>query len=206
MSHTLTIQGNTSIGTTPMLLGLYQDVASAERELQGALEQADAVDGVASEIKKLLAMMERPDLKQLEDAFVALNKDAGAKLGRGRILKKVVFGVFLSQMRKAGAAGMQRDLDGFRAGLEKALRALEGWQERVNVELEELPRRRLAHEFYLRLISARMISAFTLTEPSAGSDTARIRTQARLDSPQCPHRSRRREVLLSGRGEPGRPA
>jgi len=186
VSHTLTIQANTSIGTTPMLLGLYQDVASAERELRGALEQADAVEGVASEIKKLLAMTERPDLKQLEDAFVALNKDAGAKLGRGRILKKVVFGVFLSQMRKAGAAGMQGDLDGFRAGLEKALGALEGWHERVNVELEELPRRRLAHEFYLRLISARMISAFTLTEPSAGSDTARIRTQARLDR-RCVH-------------------
>jgi len=182
VSHTLTIQANTSIGTTPMLLGLYQDVAAAERELQGALQQADAVEGVASEIKKLLGMMERSDLKQLEDAFVALNKDAGAKLGRGRILKKVVFGKFLSQMRKAGAAGMQRDLDGFRAGLEKALAALEGWRERVSAELDELPRRRLAHEFYLRLIAARMISAFTLTEPSAGSDTARIRTQARLDS------------------------
>ncbi|MGD8700591.1 MAG: acyl-CoA dehydrogenase family protein, partial [Gemmatimonadales bacterium] len=42
VSHTLTIQANTSIGTTPMLLGL-DEVERAERDLKAVLEQADAV-------------------------------------------------------------------------------------------------------------------------------------------------------------------
>ncbi len=182
VSHTLTIQGNTSIGTHPILFGLQNDVAAAERDLQSALGEAERVEGFRDQIVKLLATRKDPDIKGLEAAFTKLNKEIGAKLGRSRILKKVVFGKFLSSLQKAGVAGMKRDLDGFFGGLEKAASALEGWRERAQAELDEMPRRRFAHEFYLRLISARMISAFALTEPSAGSDTARIRTEARLDS------------------------
>jgi len=182
VSHTLTIQANTSIGTTPMLLGLYQDITAAEHELQGALDNRDAVTRIADRVRQLLDSMAAAGAKHLDADFSSLNKEARATLGRGRILKKVVFGKFLSQLRKAGAAGMKRDLEGFKAGLEKALEALDGWEQRVHGELDELPNRRFAHEFFLRLISARMISAFALTEPSAGSDTARIRTEARLDS------------------------
>ena len=182
VSHTLTIQANTSIGTTPILLGLYQDLAAAERELRTALENRGAVAEIAGRVREILEMMSTPDIRELERAFAAVNQDAGARLGRGRILRKVVFDGFLSHMRRAGAAGMKPDLDGFRAGLEKALSALEGWEDRVQAQLDEIPDRRFAHEFFLRLISARMISAFALTEPSAGSDTARIRTEARLDS------------------------
>ena len=181
ISHTLTIQANTSIGTTPILIGLFQDVAVAERDLQQVVERAEAIEQIKAGIQRLLAERANADVKALEQAYLALNKEVGGLLGRSRILKKVVFGRFLSQMQKAGAAGMKQDLDGFFGGLEKALAGLEGWRERSEAELDEMPRRRLAHEFYLRLISARMISAFALTEPSAGSDTARIRTEARLD-------------------------
>ena len=182
VSHTLTIQANTSIGTTPILLGLFQDLAAAERDLRRALEQTDALERFARAIEKLLAMMESSDTEELADAFTALNDDVASTIGRSRILRKVVFGKFLSQMKRAGSAGAQRDLAGFRKALEKAAAALAGWRDRAAAELAEIPNRRLAHEFYLRLISARMISAFALTEPSAGSDTARVRTEARLDS------------------------
>ena len=182
ISHTLTVQANTSIGTTPMLLGLFNDVAGAERDLQAVIERADTVECLEVEITKLLATRDDPDVEGLQGAFVTLNKEVNSSIGRSRTLKNVVFGKFLSAMRKAGTAGMKRDLDGFFGGLEKALAALEGWRERAAAQLEEMPRRRQAHEFYLRLISARMISAFALTEPSAGSDTARQRTEARLDS------------------------
>ncbi|MGH7545595.1 MAG: acyl-CoA dehydrogenase family protein, partial [Gemmatimonadota bacterium] len=66
--------------------------------------------------------------------------------------------------------------------LEASLAALDGWEDRAREEVTEIPRRREAHEFFLRLIATRMISAFALTEPSAGSDTARIRTEARWTS------------------------
>jgi len=181
VSHTLTIQANYSIGTTPMLLGL-DEVNRAEAELQGAVDQADAVAGIAAGIRKLLAGMERPDFEALKSGYIELDKQIRGAIGKSRILKKVVFGKFMSAWGKAGAAGLKGDLDGFARGLEKAVAALDGWWDRAGGELAEMPRRRLAHEFYLRLIAARMISAYALTEPSAGSDTARQRTEARLDS------------------------
>ncbi len=181
VAHTLTIQANTSIGTTPMLLGL-DEVERAERELQAAVQQADAVGAIAAGIENILAMMERPDFEQLKSAYIEQDKTVRGAVGKSRILKKVVFGKFMSAWGKAGAAGIKGDLDGFAAGLKKAVAALDGWQSRAAAELEEMPLRRQAHEFFLRLISARMISAFSLTEPSAGSDTARQRTEARLDS------------------------
>jgi electron transfer flavoprotein-quinone oxidoreductase len=181
VSHTLTIQANTSIGTTPMLLGL-DEVIAAERDLQGAVDKADDVQAITAGIGEIIAAMETPDIEALKTAYIALDKEIRPKIGKSRILKKVVFGKFLSAWQKGGAAGLKEDLGGFRSGLEKAIAALDGWQERASAELAEMPRRRLAHEFYLRLISARAISAFALTEPSAGSDTARVRTEARLDS------------------------
>ncbi|UCF19822.1 MAG: FAD-binding protein [Gemmatimonadota bacterium] len=181
ISNTLTIQASYSIGTTPMLLGL-DEVKVAERDLQAAVDQPAAVQEIADGIRRILAMMKRPDFEQLKQAYIALDKEVRGKLSRSRILKKVVFSKFLSSWQKGGMAGLKGDLHGFAKGLEKALAALEGWQERASAELAEMPRRRLAHEFYLRLISARAISAFALTEPSAGSDTARIRTDAHLDS------------------------
>ena len=182
VSHTLTIQANTSIGTTPILLGLYQDIPAAERDLQKLLDEPDAIGGIERGLSGLLAMLESPDLKEIQSTFQRLGEEVGAQIGRSRILKKVVFGTFMAQLEAAGLAGLKRDLDGFRKGLKAAVACLDGWRGRAASELEEMPRRRLAHEFYLRLISARMISAFALTEPSAGSDTARIRTEARLDS------------------------
>ncbi|NIR44969.1 MAG: hypothetical protein GWN53_11125 [Gammaproteobacteria bacterium] len=181
VSHTLTIQANTSIGTTPMLLGL-EDVDGAQRELEGAMEKADDVDAIRTEIEKLIEMMAAPDLDALKDKYIEIDKLVRGSIGKSRILKKAVFGKFASAWGKAGAAGMKKDLAGFKKGLEKALAAMDGWRDRVAAQQAELPRRRAAHEFYLRLIAARMISAFALTEPSAGSDTARVRTEARLDS------------------------
>jgi electron transfer flavoprotein-quinone oxidoreductase len=181
VSHTLTIQANYSIGTTPMILGL-DDVTRAVQELQGAVDQADSVAGIAAGIRQLLAGMERPDFEALKTGYIELDKQVRGAIGKSRILKKVVFGKFMSAWGKAGMAGLKGDLDGFARGLEKAVAALDGWWDRAAAELAEMPLRRRAHEFYLRLIAARMISAYALTEPSAGSDTARQRTEARLDS------------------------
>src|SRR5207248_329013 len=49
-------------------------------------------------------------------------------------------------------------------------------------ELSELERRREAYDNFLRWVASGQISAFALTEPSAGSDTARVATRARLRS------------------------
>jgi alkylation response protein AidB-like acyl-CoA dehydrogenase len=48
--------------------------------------------------------------------------------------------------------------------------------------LDEVGRRRKACDMFLRWVSQGQISAFALTEPSAGSDTARVATRAKLRS------------------------
>jgi electron transfer flavoprotein-quinone oxidoreductase len=48
--------------------------------------------------------------------------------------------------------------------------------------VDELGRRREAADLFLRWVAAGQISGFALTEPSAGSDTARVATRARLRS------------------------
>src|SRR5207249_554948 len=63
--------------------------------------------------------------------------------------------------------------------------ALEHWKtacRRGAALQEELGRRLQACDLYLRWIAHGQISAFALTEPSAGSDTARVATRARLQS------------------------
>jgi electron transfer flavoprotein-quinone oxidoreductase len=47
---------------------------------------------------------------------------------------------------------------------------------------EELSRRREAYDLFLRWVASGQISGFALTEPSAGSDTARVATRAHLRS------------------------
>ncbi|MAB89080.1 MAG: hypothetical protein CMJ90_06445 [Planctomycetes bacterium] len=128
VTQAIIVMGSMSIGTTPILLGLEQDLPDVGRALEALLKNKTAVDAVAS-------------------------GDAG---GRG------VVGPLLED--KAVRGILPKDLA--------------GWEDRVRAALAELPHRRAAHEFYLRLIANGVISAFALTEPSAGSDTARIRTRA----------------------------
>src|SRR5207244_4708393 len=63
--------------------------------------------------------------------------------------------------------------------------AVAAWQDacaRAATLLDEIGRRRQACDLFLRWVAAGQISAFALTEPSAGSDTARVATRARLQS------------------------
>lgn len=95
--------------------------------------------------------------------------------------------------RKALAKELSRDkaLRAFAGPLRKALEAAsaeaarlpalaDNFLARVEVELAELAHREAALRFFLRLLASGRISAFALTEPSAGSDTARVRTHAAL--------------------------
>ena len=94
---------------------------------------------------------------------VALAKD----LGRDKALRAMT-----TPLRKALEAA-QPD-NGRLPALADAMLA------RAQVELAELAHREAALRFFLKLLASGRISAFALTEPSAGSDTARVRTRAEL--------------------------
>src|SRR5262249_29609338 len=89
---------------------------------------------------------------------------------------------FVDAWQQAGLAGKEFDLAGARRHLEQAgerwLKACKNAAE----YLAELGRRREGCDLFLRWIASGQISAFALTEPSAGSDTARVGTRAVLRS------------------------
>ena len=80
----------------------------------------------------------------------------------------------------AGRAGLRTDLVAFKSELQKSLATLDSLRPRAEAVIAELDRRAEAHKLFLRLISAGQISAFALTEPSAGSDSGGIQTRAEL--------------------------
>src|SRR5439155_24725234 len=95
------------------------------------------------------------------------------------------------QFMDAGRAGLRLDLSNFKSELLKSLETLDALQPRAQAVIAELDRRAEAAKLFLRLISAGQISAFALTEPSAGSDSGGIQTRASL---------RRVEVLTDAEG------
>src|SRR5438094_6510305 len=98
---------------------------------------------------------------------------------------------FLRHFMDAGRAGLRMDLAKFKAELQESLAALDMVSPRAEAVVAELDRRAEAAKFFLRLISAGHISAFALTEPSAGSDSGGIQTRATL---------KRVEVLTDAEG------
>ncbi|MBV9122975.1 MAG: acyl-CoA dehydrogenase family protein, partial [Planctomycetes bacterium] len=89
---------------------------------------------------------------------------------------------FLESWRSVVQAAAQHDLVALPARLQEACAA---WQQACARAADlhaELGRRREAGELFLRWVAAGQISAFALTEPSAGSDTARVATRAHLRS------------------------
>jgi alkylation response protein AidB-like acyl-CoA dehydrogenase len=89
---------------------------------------------------------------------------------------------FVQCWQQALQAGPTADAKAWRTRLEEAL---QHWNDtcRCAGELhDELGRRQEACDLSLRWIASGQISAFALTEPSAGSDTARVATRARLRS------------------------
>lgn len=81
--------------------------------------------------------------------------------------------------------GLSGDLPRARAKLQRALEQPELEEEAregIEARLAEYDRRERAGELFLRLIAAGYISAFALTEPTAGSDSGGVKTLARLQS------------------------
>ncbi len=174
----LAIMGNTSIGTTPTMIGLQQDLPRARAELERVREHPEVLGEIGDGIDGVLAMMQRPDVDSITAACTEVGGVVRKRIGRSMVLRYVGAG-FLRAFAKAGRAGKLRDLGGFEAGLREARELLDGILAGVDERLREYPRRERAHEFFLQTISAGYISAFALTEPTAGSDSGGVKTTAR---------------------------
>ena len=178
-SYALTIMAHSSIGTTPILLGLNQDLPRAKADLQEFLSNESAVSNLKSEIQKILRMVESPEALKVKKVFTVLGEKVKSEIGRKPMLRAIA-SEFLAHFMDAGRAGLRTDLAAFKSELQQSLETLDMLRPRAEAVIAELDRRAEAHRLFLRLISAGQISAFALTEPSAGSDSGGIQTRAEL--------------------------
>ena len=173
----LLVMASTSIGTMPVLLALQKDLPYLDAEL--AALSAESFAELRAGAHRLRAQAERPRpaaLKKTLEAMAALIKERFLKPGSAlKYLARDVLRAFEALV----AAARTRDLDAVaeRAGaLDDRLAAL---APRLAEERARLPVRIAAHERFLRFLARGEISAFALTEPSAGSDTGALTTRAR---------------------------
>ena len=175
----LAIMANTSIGTTPVLLGMKQDLPRARVELEKVKEDPALLGEISDGLDALIAGLERPDLERLQRDYLQLTDLVKARIVKSSVLK-YIGGGFLRAYFAAGNAGKQRDLVRFEKELRSARSLIGEMLGAVEDRLVEYPRRERAHELFLKMISAGYISAFALTEPTAGSDSGGVKTSARL--------------------------
>ncbi len=174
----LAIMGNTSIGTTPALIGLYQDLPRARAELERVRQHPEVLGDIRDGIDRVLAMLRRPNTDALAAATAEIGSLVKKRVAESMVLK-YLGGGFLRAFQAATRAGQQRDLESFGAQLRQARELIDDVLGAVEERLAEYPRRQRAHELFLKTISAGYISAFALTEPTAGSDSGGVKTMAR---------------------------
>jgi alkylation response protein AidB-like acyl-CoA dehydrogenase/flavin-dependent dehydrogenase/electron transfer flavoprotein alpha subunit/ferredoxin-like protein FixX len=178
VSLALTVQVNTSIGTTPVFLAYEKDLPKAQKDLDGFLADSNQ-QKVESELRELTQISASSDFSRIKQGIQEFHKEHAEKV-LSRPVMRMLAHDFIEDWSRVRHATSENDSAGLQAHLQKAL---DDWHQafgRAKEFGEELVRRREACILFLRWISCGQISAFALTEPSAGSDTARLATRAKL--------------------------
>lgn len=177
----LTIQVNTGLGTTPIFLAYYKDLPKALKEQPPFVAETALHQDIADRLDKLFKMVGNYEPKRIKQTYHELQLRLDEYVLKKASLRALLHR-FTQAWQQAGAAGRAYDLTAMRNHLQAAATA---WQEgcrRAADYHSELGRRKKACELFLRWIASGQISGFALTEPSAGSDTARVATRARMRS------------------------
>ena len=156
ISQPVVVMGSMSIGCLPLLIGLKDDLPKLHRALEAWLSSAQELNALAAQLEAGTGGM------QAVERVAAL-------MPQERTLRALL--APLEKAVKAARTG---------APLQALSKALCSALQRARAELASIEPRGAAHKFFLGLIASGRISAFALTEPSAGSDTARVRTRAEL--------------------------
>lgn len=180
----LTIQVNSSIGTTPVLLARARDLPRALKDLEAFIADWQGRKDIQSHLELLLRLQEFPEppgLARINEAFQTLHHRLEETVF-SRAAVRTLTHEFVHEWTQAGRTLREMQWPSVRSHLQAALDA---WREscgRAETFHEELRRRREACDLFLRWVASGQISAFALTEPSAGSDTARLITRAQSRS------------------------
>lgn len=177
----LTIQVNSSLGSTPVLVPREKELPKAQKDAAAFAGDLALHSEVREQLQALQMLFAAPVAAAITQAVAALQKRLDEAVLSRPVLRVLAFR-FVQAWQLAGRRGKAFDLEGMKAHLEEAAAA---WQEACAAApqcAEEMARRREAADLFCRWVASGQISAFALTEPSAGSDTARVATRARLRS------------------------
>ncbi|MDP7033075.1 MAG: acyl-CoA dehydrogenase family protein, partial [Planctomycetota bacterium] len=165
----LTLQVNTSIGTSPILLSLHGDLPATEKALRAFLAETNW-------IHKSIESLEQ---KNAHSTWTKVQETLRKQLGKNAALKQL--GRPLSNLLKsAQKAFLDGDTTSRSQWVSEAQKALQDLPTLVQHRLDESARRLRAHGLALSLIARGHTSAFALTEPTAGSDSGGVKTLASL--------------------------
>jgi alkylation response protein AidB-like acyl-CoA dehydrogenase/electron transfer flavoprotein alpha subunit len=175
----LLIMANTSIGTTPVLLGLEDELPRVREELTPLALDPKRLGEIGGRLTRLVASFKNPSPGWIRKEYTAVMKLVDGRIRRTRVVKYLSAN-FLRAFYGAGLAGKRGDFGQFMSGLSRAADLFEHIMPEVRAALEELPRRERAHKLFLRNLGHGGVSAFALTEPTAGSDSGGVKTMAVL--------------------------
>lgn len=176
-TQAIVVMGSTSIGTTPILIGLKEDLPAARKALAKLLDDPAQVTAMISELEAIASACEYAHPESMAARIGQVGKTFKGAFERSKAVR-LVYQDVASAMGKLKKALKTNDPALAGKSASKAAQLLGDWERRARDESESLAAREAAHAFYIQLIASGRISAFGLTEPSAGSDTARIRTRA----------------------------
>ena len=177
----LLIMASTSIGTTPVLLGLEDELPRVREELEPLARDGRQIGEIARRVKRLVASFTNPDPSWVRKEYRALLALVDARIRHTRVVKYLAAN-FLKAFFGAGIAGQRGDLALFMAELTTAAALIDHLLPDLRAALDELPRRERSHRLFLRILGHGGVSAFALTEPTAGSDSGGVKTIAVLRS------------------------
>jgi electron transfer flavoprotein-quinone oxidoreductase len=179
----LLIMASTSIGTTPILLGLEDELPRVREELSPLAQDEERLGEPGKRLDKLIRSLASPNPAWIKKEYEAVMKLVDERIRRTRVVKYLAAN-FLRAFYGAGLAGRRGDFAGFAAGLRRAGELFAKLMPDVRSALDELPRRERCHKLFLRYLGHGGVSAFALTEPTAGSDSGGVKTTAKLTSLQ----------------------
>jgi electron transfer flavoprotein-quinone oxidoreductase len=175
----LLIMASTSIGTTPILLGLEDELPRVRQELAPLAQDAGILGEIGSGLSRIIRTLSNPNPSWIRKEYERLMQLVDARIRRTRVVKYLAAN-FLRAFYSAGIAGRRGDFNGFIANLNHAADLFENVMPDVRAAMEELPRRERCHKLFLRYLGHGGVSAFALTEPTAGSDSGGVKTTAKL--------------------------
>ncbi len=180
-SFCLTVQVNTGIGCAPIFLARDKDLPKAQKDLAPFVADTALQKDIQARLEKLLTLVPYGNSKRVGKAVQELQQRLDEAVF-ARTAVKALANRFAATWPKVVRAAQEHDAKPLGPLVQQAL---EQWRHvcaRAEEYYAEIGRRREACDLFLRWVAHGQISGFALTEPSAGSDTARVATRARLRS------------------------